>query len=179
MIGRLRLPASTLFLSTLGLPDASLGSFSATIVPHRAPPQSATRTVALPSSVSQVPAGSAANVGTSEAASRTAALVARRRCVGRFMGVPFWVGGLGWEGQEGQCSGCRGRRDFDNIVDSHGRLRWLSSRQHGRLPPADRSANIAILAILTCLTAVERGFVTQPFRIDSSRRLKHPSNFRL
>src|SRR5262249_22788168 len=94
MIGRLRLPASTLFLSTLGLPDASLGSFSATIVPHSAPPQSATRTVALPSSVSQVPLGSAANAGANKAAMRTAALVARRRCVDRCMGVPFWVGRL-------------------------------------------------------------------------------------
>jgi hypothetical protein len=42
--GRLRLAASELFLSVFGfLVSESFGSCSQTMVPHRAPPQSATR----------------------------------------------------------------------------------------------------------------------------------------
>src|SRR6476619_1034315 len=60
--GRLRLAASELFLSVFGFPlSGSLGSFSQTIVPHSAPPQSAILTRELPPWVSHVPDGSAAN----------------------------------------------------------------------------------------------------------------------
>src|SRR4029077_5146061 len=60
--GRLRFAASELFLSVFGLPvSGSFGSFSQTIVPHSAPPQSATRMRDPPVWVSHVPVGSAAS----------------------------------------------------------------------------------------------------------------------
>src|SRR5260370_34493935 len=88
IIGLLRKPASALFLSVFGLPvSGSLASLSATMVPHRAGPQAATRTVALPSSVRQVPSGSAASPAPSDTPSRAAAIVAVRR---NFIGSPFF-----------------------------------------------------------------------------------------
>src|ERR1044072_3180465 len=60
--GRLRLAESELFLSVFGFPvSGSFGSFSPTIVPHKAPPQSAILTRELPAWVSHVPVGSAAS----------------------------------------------------------------------------------------------------------------------
>src|SRR5262245_9295147 len=61
IIGLLRKLAFGLFLSVSGRPVlGSLGSLSAAIVPHKAPPQLAMRIVALPPSLSQEPLGSAA-----------------------------------------------------------------------------------------------------------------------
>src|ERR1043166_3414494 len=75
IIGRLRLLGSGLFTSVFGRPVAgSLGSLSATMVPHSSVPQLAMRTVALPPSVDQVPVGSAANVADGKAPSMTAAI---------------------------------------------------------------------------------------------------------
>src|SRR5712675_2151978 len=91
IIGRLRKLASALFLSVLGLPVSSLASLSEMMVPHRAGPQAAMRTVALPSSVCQVPVGSAARLVPSDTPSRAAAIVAVRR---NFIGVPFYSRGL-------------------------------------------------------------------------------------
>src|SRR6185503_9850190 len=79
--GRLRFDASELFLSVFGLPvSASFGSFSHTMVPHSAPPQSAMRMRELPPWVSHLPIGSAASaVPVPVSMSRAAA----KRC--RFM----------------------------------------------------------------------------------------------
>src|SRR5437588_8229686 len=72
--GRFCLAASALFLSVLAWPVAgSIGSLRPTMVPHSAPPQSATRTRDLPPSVSQVPVGSAASAPDAHATSPSAA----------------------------------------------------------------------------------------------------------
>src|SRR3954463_10653690 len=71
--GRERFDASALFLSVFGLPvSASFGSFSQTMVPHRAPPQSATRMREVPVCVSHVPFGSAASALPEPASARNA-----------------------------------------------------------------------------------------------------------
>jgi hypothetical protein len=71
--GRLRLAASGLLLSVLGLPVAgSTGSVSETMWPHRAPPQLAMAILALPSSVIQLPRGSPAAAGVAAATPRMA-----------------------------------------------------------------------------------------------------------
>src|SRR6266849_3407012 len=71
IIGRMRFEASELLVSVFGLPVAgSFGSFKATIFPHRAPPQLAMPTLALPFSVSQFPRGSPADAGVAAARQR-------------------------------------------------------------------------------------------------------------
>src|SRR5215475_11334128 len=71
IIGRLRFAASGLLLSVLGLPVAgSFGSFNATMLPQRAPPQLAIVTLALLFSVSQFPRGSPADAGVAMARQR-------------------------------------------------------------------------------------------------------------
>src|SRR5688572_13609794 len=77
--GRLRLAASELFLSVFGLPvSGSFGSFSHMMVPHSAPPQSATRMREVPVWVSQVPVGSAASAASEPTSASNAA--AARYC---------------------------------------------------------------------------------------------------
>src|SRR5258708_3308237 len=99
MIGRLRKPASALFLSVLALPvSGSLASLSEMMVPHNAGPHGAMRTVALPSSVCQVPVGSAARLAPSDTPSRAAAIVAVRM---NFIGLPLGSCGFGGDGGRG------------------------------------------------------------------------------
>src|SRR5207253_530771 len=78
-IGRLRLLASTLLLSVLGLPVCgSLGSLSDAMVAQSPPPQFDTRIVAS-SSVRQVPIGSTAKLASVDAPTRAIASRAAHR----------------------------------------------------------------------------------------------------
>src|SRR5215813_7696674 len=71
IIDRARFAASALLLSVFGLPVAgSFGSFRATMLPHRAPPQLTIATLALPFSVSQFPRASPADAGVTAATQR-------------------------------------------------------------------------------------------------------------
>src|SRR5260370_22136228 len=72
IIGRTRFGACELLVSVFGFPVAgSFGSFKPTMFPHRAPPQFAMATLALPFSVSQFPRGSPADAGVATARQRT------------------------------------------------------------------------------------------------------------
>src|SRR5262245_52566992 len=106
MIGRVRLAASTLFLSVFGLPvSGSFGSLSQMMLPHRAPPQSLTLTRDLPPSVSQVPIGSAD--AASLKLNTASAMAAARRMV--MTGLPIWPG----YGRSRFCRLCGGQTTDD------------------------------------------------------------------
>src|SRR5271165_3976350 len=100
--GRLRLLASILLASSFGLPCASLGSLIDTMDAQSAPPQSVTRMVALPPSVSQVPVGSTAKPAIVEAPIRAIASAQAHRIL--VLILSSWarpIGALGYHPANG------------------------------------------------------------------------------
>jgi hypothetical protein len=54
---------------------------------------------------------------------------------------------------------------------------WLSQSQLRRLAPAVKDGKCHMAEALACLTRSRAKSAAAAFRIDSSRPLKHPSNF--
>src|ERR1051325_7033064 len=138
MSGRLRFAASELFLSVLGFPvSGSFGSFSQTIVPHSAPPQSAILTRDVPAWVSHVPDGSAASA-PSQPASTSSATARESRILISLLRTETATFLHTIEGNEKADKGDRVAQSEPTFARTV--LRWLPACQAARLPLPERIA---------------------------------------